>query len=166
MENAETCEKSWVHVNTHTKFIDLKKKETLREKNLDRDFSKNRDSKWEKWTITHMCSTFEPLRPLHVMASNFWVNGVTMMSSSCGVKIRKTYRLWKRRIVRLKERRFMMEKNIHAFNPRKGRFRLRERGRSRVGESEIDLNWSEERIAATIAGQRECPMWHLGGHQC
>jgi hypothetical protein len=55
MENSETWEKSWVHVNTHKKFIDLKKKETLKEKNLDQDFEKKGDSKWEKWIITHMC---------------------------------------------------------------------------------------------------------------
>jgi hypothetical protein len=49
---------------------------------------------------------------------------------------------------------------------REGDLDWERRGDRKWEKEETDLNWFEERIATTIARQRECPMWHLRGHQC
>jgi len=86
MENAETCEKSWVHVNTHTKFIDLKK-ETLREKNLDRDFEKT-EIQSERNELSHTC--VQPLSPYVLFMSWCQIFG-WMVSQWCRVLVVSQY---------------------------------------------------------------------------
>lgn len=59
------------------------------------------------------------------------------------------------------------EKKHTCIEPlREGDLDWERRGDRKWEKEETDLNWFEERIATTIARQRECPMWHLRGHQC
>ncbi len=109
-EKLSSCKHTW---KFHRPKIegDSKRKESW-----PRFWKKRRFKMREMNYHTHVLNLWTPM--------SFSCNGVkflgewlTLMSNSCGDTIRKTYRLWKRRIVKLKERRLIMKKNIHALSP-------------------------------------------------